>query len=362
MKHAPRHLISYIAPGSPATRRPATGGEQFMRPEIGFTPAWYRRCLDIDFGERYHLDWAYRRDCVVKMRVELKRRFPGTLIGGIGRPDAPLDLITGVFGGCTVAAIYGIPIVYAPDNWPNCAHSYLSDEQVARLEPPDLDRNPFFERLMEQVDRIEDSEGCATGFINWQGILNNAHRLRGEKLFADMMTEPDRCRHLFACVCETISSGIRRFNARKRPADDGEGFVTVSNCLVNMVSPQTYRELILPFDRQLASVYGCIGIHNCAWNATPYLEDYASLPGVGYIDMGIKSDLTRAKELFPHSRRALMYTPMDLASKSSAGLRADFERVAREYAPCDIVMADIEDGTPDARVLEAVEICRRLSA
>ena len=83
-------LISYIAPGAPATRRPAAGNEPFLRPEIGFTPTWYRQHLDINFGERFHTDPAYRRDCVVKMRAELKRRFPRTQIGGIDQPTRRL--------------------------------------------------------------------------------------------------------------------------------------------------------------------------------------------------------------------------------------------------------------------------------
>src|SRR5512137_967441 len=134
----PAQLISYIAPGAPATRRPADGDEPFLRPEIGFTPAWYRQHLDIDFGERFHRDPAYRRDCVSRMRAELRRRFPGTQIGGNHRADAPMDLLTGVYGAGTVAAVYGVPLVYAADNWPNCEHQYLTDQHLARLEPPDL--------------------------------------------------------------------------------------------------------------------------------------------------------------------------------------------------------------------------------
>jgi hypothetical protein len=53
---------------------------------------------------------------------------------------------------------------------------------------------------------------------------------------------------------------------------------------------------------------------------------------------------------------------MDLANKSEAELRADFDRIARDYAPCDIVIADIEAGTPDDRVLFAVELSRKLSS
>ncbi|MBN1557415.1 MAG: hypothetical protein JW951_04645, partial [Lentisphaerae bacterium] len=81
-----------------------------------------------------------------------------------------------------------------------------------------------------------------------------------------------------------------------------------------------------------------------------------------YIDMGLNSDLIRARELFPRARRALMYTPMDLADKSEAALRADFARIARDYGPCDIVIADIEAGTPDERVKLALEVCKELAA
>ena len=58
--NSPRQLISYIAPGAPATRRPAEGNEPFLRPEIGFTPAWYRQHLDISFGERFILEGKSR--------------------------------------------------------------------------------------------------------------------------------------------------------------------------------------------------------------------------------------------------------------------------------------------------------------
>jgi len=354
-------LISYIAPGAPATRRPATGHEAFLRPEIGFTPNWYRQHLDIDFGERFHLDPAYRRQCVVKMRAELQRRFPDNSISGDAGKSAPLDLLTGTFGAGLVAAIYGVPLVYAENQWPNCAHQYLDREQVAALRPPDLDRNTAFQRLLEQVDWIAAQEGCVEGFINWQGVLNNAHRLRGEELFMDLVEAPGLCRHLFECVAATMADGIRRLHDRQRRSGVDYRFITVSNCLVNLISPGTYRSLLLPLDRQLASVYGALGIHNCAWNATPYLKAYAEIPGVAYLDMGIASDLCQARQLFPATRRAVMYTPMDLANKSSSELAADLRRVAAEYGPADLVCADIEAGTPDARVRELLACCRELS-
>jgi hypothetical protein len=77
--------------------------------------------------------------------------------------------------------------------------------------------------------------------------------------------------------------------------------------------------------------------------------------------MGMDSDLEKAKTLFPETRRAIMFTPIDVANKSSAEIKADFERIAEKYGPCDIVAADIEFGTPDKKILDLIEICEEIS-
>ena len=88
----------------------------------------------------------------------------------------------------------------------------------------------------------------------------------------------------------------------------------------------------------------------CAWNVDPYLGDYAGIRPLGYIDMGLESDLARAKRLCPGTRRAVMYAPKDLVGKPLEAIRADLARIRRELSPCDVVMADIDHGTPDDRV------------
>ena len=77
--------------------------------------------------------------------------------------------------------------------------------------------------------------------------------------------------------------------------------------------------------------------------------------------MGIDSNMVRAREVLPDARRALMYTPMDLANKSWDEIREDIERIGREFGPCDIVVADIEADTPDERILAVVELCDEIT-
>jgi hypothetical protein len=356
-------LISYIAPGAPATRRPVsimeTQNFAYLRPEIGFTPGWYRAALGIEFGERWHTDLHYRRQTRIEMAYELNRRFPGTPIGQNGKNG--IDLLTGTYGASAIAAIYGIPVRYDQNNWPISEHQYLTEDEIENLMPPDLDQNPFFVSLMDQVDRIGEEEGRISGFMNWQGVLNNAQRLRGQDIFMDMFLAPERTRHLLECVCKTMMDAAKKLHRKQLKYEDTPLFFTVSNCLVNMVDPDLYEEFLLPFDQKIADAFNMIGIHNCAWSATPYLVHYAKIPKVAYLDMGLDSDLNKAQILFPLSRRAIMYTPMDIANKSSGELRSDLEHIAREYGRCDIVVADIESETPDEKVKDFIRLCDKIS-
>jgi hypothetical protein len=215
---------------------------------------------------------------------------------------------------------------------------------------------------MNQVDWIAKMEGRIEGFINWQGVLNNAQRLRGQDLFMDMMINPGLVNHLFDCVTTTMIDAAKLLHQRQRETGVNVRFFTMSNCLVNMVSAEHYEELLLPFDLQIAAAFETVGVHNCAWNANPYLDAYNKIPNIGYIDMGQDSDLARARELFPQGRRAIMYTPMDVANKSLAEIRADLEKIADTYGPCDIVAADIEVDTPDQRVLDFINLCEEISS
>ncbi len=346
-------LLSYIAPSAPATRRPSAGGEPPLRIEIGFTPTWYRNKLGIDFGEIWHNNPQYRKDAVLAMRKEIKTRFPGKNIGIISNNP---DLLTGTYGACAIAAIYGMPVVYSIDNWPTCGHKPLSDSEMNFLEAPGLDDNIFFRNLIKQMEWIEKDQGNIIGFMNWQGVLNNAHRLRGEHIFTDMYINPDGVLHLMNCVCSTMIEAAKRIQYRQKKTNVKFNFFTVSNCLVNMISPEQYRDFVMPFDLKISREFDTIGIHNCAWNADPYMEYYARIPNLGYIDMGINSDLNRAKKLFPKARRAIMYTPMDVYSKSLEQIKQDMVKIALYYSPCDIVMADIDDCVPDKKVIKLIEI------
>lgn len=354
-------LRSYIAPGAPATRHPCNGTESVLRIEFGFTPRWYRQHLDIDFSRCWHEDVLYRAACVEKMRLELRKHFPGIPIGGDFEMMPPANL-DGVYGALFVAQIFGIPVEYYTDNWPAAEHKYLPEAEIMKLSPPELSSSPVFAELMKQMDVIEREGGSIHGYINWQGILNNAYRIRGPEILTDLMVNPALACDLFDVLAETMVQGMQLVYARQVETGVVVNHATVSNCLANMVSPEQYREFLLPRDQHIADNFAKFGVHNCAWNVNPYIEDYATIKPLNYVDMGLDSDLKKVRTLCPNTRRAVMYTPMDLCNKSLEQLRADLVRIYEELAPCDVVMADIEAGTPDARVQEFWEMAQQIMA
>jgi len=357
----PKQLISYMVPGAPATRRPATSDLPFMRAEIGFLPRWYRQHLDTDFGQRWHETPEYRQESLRRMRQLLRERFAGTTIGQIHEAEGPLDLLTGTYGVTVISSVFGVPMIFGADHFPNYQHQELSAAQAEALTIPDLEKTPFFQRLLSQLDVIEKRQGQIIGYLNLQGVLCNALRVRGEGIFRDMTECPQRAHHVLEVMCETMIAVRQRVQERQRQSGAHYWFATVSNDAVRRITPAQYGEFILPYDQRISQKFGYLGMHNGAWTADAYLDYYAQVPKIGYIDMGLESDLKRAKELFSHARRAVLYAPEDFLAKTPERIRQDLERIAREYAPCDVVLADVDAGTPDDKIMAFWTICDELS-
>jgi hypothetical protein len=124
-----------------------------------------------------------------------------------------------------------------------------------------------------------------------------------------------------------------------------------------MISPQAYADFLRPFDAQIAESFESFGVHTCEWDITPYLDVLAELPKLGYLDMGMMSDLRRVREVFPDTYRAVLYDLVKLEEGSPGEIRADMEKIYEDLAPCDVVLVAIQASTPDERINEVIGIC-----
>ena len=353
-------ICYYISLSAPPIRRPIVGNEAYIRPEIGFNPSWFHKFCDIDFSEKWHKNPELRLATFEKMQAEIKRHFPGRNIGGI-LDGQPPDLLTGVYGASVFPAVFGLDLEYYSDKWPAHRGQHLSNQEAADLQPVDWDNNPIFMDILNQMDIIERLTGSVRGFLNWQGVLNMAFRLRGQQIFLDILENQELAKHIFDVIAESIIRGIKAIYRRQEASGINYKFASVGNCVVNMISPDQYRDFIFPRDLKIRSEFEHFGVHNCAWNVDPYIEAYATIPDLGYIDMGQVSNLSKIRELLPRTRRNVLYTSMDIEKKTKQEIKQDFDRVAAELAPCDIGLPDMESNIPDDKINFVFDLCEKLS-
>ena len=354
-------LRNHIPIAAPARREAADGTESDMRVSLGFVPGWYHQRCGIDFTDRWHKDPYYRYRSLKKMKHELCRTFPAV---DYWNEDYQEDLatISGCYGAYVIPLAFGFPLRYQKDRWPELdpGKNKLKDEEISRLDIDQILNGPFIEELFQQMDLIEKEWGKIHGYLNWQGVLNNAFHVRGEQIFIDFYDKPELARFLFRVIAEVMIRLAKAVQGRQRKSGFYVNHFVVSNCTLNMISARTYREFLLPLDKKFARNFERFGFHTCNWNVTPYIEEIKALPKLGYLDMGIMSDLNRVKREFPDTRRALIYSPERLLQAPVEEIKGDMEKIFQKLSPCDIVMADIEATTPDSRVKNLLQICSLL--
>ncbi len=353
-------LVNHIPIAGPARRAPADGTESPMRVSLGFEPMWYAQRCGINFSEPWHTDPVYRHDTLVTMKAELHRAFPMVGYWDVNRTDDTWT-ISGVYGSYFVAQVFGCELMYAPDRWPQVIRRpSLSLAELGNLKLDDLLNTPIVADIFRQMDVIKREAGKVHGYFSWQGVLNNAFNICGQNIFTAMIETPILAHQLFARITDVMIACAKLVQARQCASGFLIDQLDVSNCVMNMISPRMYREFIFPHDQRIAANFKYFGVHTCNWNVTPYLSGLRELPNVGYLDMGMLSDLKRAREMFPAARRAVMYAPVKLQDAPIAEIENDMRQIRDELSPCDIVMADIQWTTPDSRVKELLRVCRSL--
>jgi len=354
-------LKNHIPIGGPARREAVDGTESDMRVSLGFVPGWYHQRCGTDFSEKWHKDPYFRYQSLVKMKKELCQKFPSASYWNEEYKD-DLATISGCYGAYVIPKIFGFSLIYKEDKWPvlDKNNKKLTQKEMEKINIDNLLSSPFVEELFNQMDIIEAEWGKIHGYLNWQGILNNAFHLRGENIFTDFYDKPTLVHYFFSAICEVMIKLAMKVQNRQRKSGFYINHFCVSNCTLNMVPPQIYREFVFPYDKKIAESFERFGVHTCNWNVTPYLEEIKKLPKVGYLDMGIMSDLKKVKKMFPEARRAVMYSPVRLQEANLDEIKNDMKKIYNELSPCDVVMADIEATTSDKRVNELLQICKNL--
>jgi uroporphyrinogen-III decarboxylase len=331
--------------------------------EVVFNPNWWNKQYGIVFDRSFYFNKTTRINNDLLMRQTMVERF------GLGEPDPrPCPVIGSRFvaGGFVVPALFGVKIRFWENEAPTPTPLNMSNEAVSALKAPNVAETWPMDLLIADMDSLEKEFGSVEGDFDTDGILNTALHLRGMQLFTDFKKNPELVHHLFSVITETtlaVSIYMKRRTGTSAVATN-RSILNVdpqiylhSNCSVQMISPATYEEFLLPHEMYLAECLPPYGIHHCGNNLHRYTSAYSKIPAV-FFDVGWGSDVAQCRDAFPQAFLNLRLSPMDMLWKKPEEIREITMRLlAAGYSPgrTGVCCVNMDHGTPDENVMAMIE-------
>lgn len=218
------------------------------------------------------------------------------------------------FGTAQVAFAFGCAAHLSADNLPAAKGPVLAEaEDVYQLHLPSLDAG-WYGKLHTWIDTFQQHlpEGVAMQLPDIQSPFNSAHLMRGNDILTDFYDDPEAVEALLDKVTAFMIPMTLDLNRRiGHPAgwffDWGalwKGAARLSNCSSHMISPDMYRQHVLPRDIRFLEAIGGGRIHYCG-SSPQVIDAFLENPAV----TGLDYDL-RYHDLWELSRRVPAGIPM----------------------------------------------------
>lgn len=324
----------------------ADGNEKRMRFSAGFCPQMLTNTLGEVISKKWHFDPIYRYQKNLSIKKKLNVLCPNIESFKLNFQDGietNCNSISGVYGISFVSTLFGLGAVYRDTEWVEVEKSSFSIEQIANIKEIHVENTEIYEDIMKQMDVMQGEFGEIKGHLNLQGVLNIAFKLRNEDIFMDMYDEEELCKNLFDCICKTILKSQKLIQSRQRKSGYDVDMLVPADCVINMVSPSMYEQFLFQYDKLLVESFAYSGLHTCNWNVTPYLDVLKGIDNLGYLDMGINSEVLKVQECFPTTRKSVLLSPMFL-KEDWKKQKSQIDKVARAMNPVDFTMGSIDSG------------------
>ena len=284
---------------SPSSSSSTPEKPAFPAINFSFAPAWWYHHYGMEFSESYWQDPIARTERNCDQRRLLFERF-GDI--GLGEHDPKPQPVAGeAYGHRFMSAFWGCEVEYIVDQFPSAIvlpDAFQRMENLAVPHPPD---SAAVRQLYSEARLLRERYGHCQATINFGGPLNNAVSVFGAEVLALCKAQPELAQQVLQKMGEAVlavyDQVVCPLNSIPTSKAYNEEF-WIGNCPVFMVSPQTYREVVLPADLWLRGHFrGRFGLHHCGI-FEPYAAVYRPLrPGI--IDVGPGTDLRLTRAAYP---------------------------------------------------------------
>jgi len=321
-----------------------------------FSETWFHRNYGLTFGEKYCFDPVFRTE---QDREALRLLYDRFRHVGIGEKDPRPRPHLEVCGHRFMSALFGCEIVYQDDQAPSNRHLPITCEaDIAAIPRPDLKTNRWTQEFRKQGATLLGRYGSTDATINHGGPINVASSVLGTDSLLYLLEAAEVMGGFLALIADMCIESYNVLTVAFDPELSARRDMFIGNCPVMMLSPRTYREVVLPADLRFRKQVQKFSLHHCG-PMDRYLEDYKRLEPIEFIEVGWGSNIAAVRRAFPTATLDLMINVYDACSMSASRMRDVTADMVREGSPKDRIrdvwMADIGPDVPDRVVVDFVE-------
>jgi hypothetical protein len=234
--------------------------------------------------------WEERlADPLVMLRAELESLRPHLEIGDDRVPSVRVQ-----FGTAQIAAAFGCEMFIPENNLPAAGTHVLKNAADAYdLEIPPMDAG-WYGKLAEWTECWKDHlpAGVHIQHPDIQSAFNSAHLIRGNDILIDFFDDPDAVDALLDKVTDFMILITRHVKAAISNDPDWffdwgslwKGCARISNCSMQMISPELYRTHVLPRDIRFFEAVGGGRMHYCGITEA-VISEFFKVPSITGLDV-----------------------------------------------------------------------------
>ncbi|MBF9016584.1 MULTISPECIES: hypothetical protein [unclassified Oceanispirochaeta] len=345
-----------------------------MKFDVTFHPSWWNEKLGISFSEEFFDNPRYRIESDLRMRKFFFEKFGKWGIGEETPSPRPLlgsDLIA---SGYLFSQLLGCEVRFGENIPPEVLSAGLTDDEAAGFIAPNIKESPLWQKVEEQISWLLKEYGQVHSALNLQGVLNLALDLRGESIFIDMYQDKNLAERLLNQCFELLASSGKRLSDVSYSLSGGvtaitnsldmTGLYVHSNCSVEMVSLENYRDFLQEYDIRLSGMFQPYGIHHCGQSMEHVVGGYAAVPELSFAEVGAGSDIETVRKFLPDCWLNLRYSPVRLAKVEAKELKEELRDMYRQAggkgSETSISCVGIDSSVPDRQVDLFLEIAKEL--
>lgn len=285
--------------------------------------------MGLELSERYYLDPIYRLQEDLRVAKWARERYPDFDVyiesGEFSAEATPVIRVGGLQPYLIISALFGAEIHFWKDHEPSIGEEPLSKiTNISGVRVPEHTGHPLIQRLLKQLQKVRHNNASQlpinppffwddSGWAFVHAPFTTAYKLRGEKFFLELHTNPKAALHLIDVACEITCRLIDLFAAAGGRRITG---IHLGDCSASLVSPKLYRQFAVPAIERMTSRYGPGRLHSCG-NSTHLLSVFRDIQGIKEYHLGWNTDIDEARAFLGDVPIAYLIPPTFLFQDSA---------------------------------------------